>query len=1117
MERIGMTPENSPRHPVEELAEDFVARSRRGEQPAVADYVKKHPELAAEIEELFPALVFLEHCGQASQAVSTVEVGRLGNYRLVREIGRGGMGIVYEAVQESLGRRVALKVLSTQALLKPTWLDRFQRESAAAARLHHTNIVPVYGVGAADGHHFFAMQFIDGESLRDLLTTTPDLANTAEFPSQSTSTNNAVSTARISKSATSAPGSYFREVAQIGVQVAEALAHAHGQGILHRDIKPGNLLCDKHGTIWVTDFGLAKVEGADDLTATGDLVGTLRYMPPERFQGKEDARSDIYSLGLTLYELATRRPAFDQTDRTQLIHQLTHETPTAPRQIDPAIPRDLETILQKAIEREPARRYANAAELADDLRRFLADMPVQARRSSQFELARRWCGRNPVLAGLISFSACMLLVVTIVSLVAYFETSSALALKTSALNLEKIARKDADTAKEGEKAARHEAEKDRDAALETLYGARMSLIHRAWTGGEMDLVMKTLSEAKPKAGQKDMRGWEWHFLDAQARRVVHTLDFRKPGVPGAVFAAAFSPDGQWLAADNGRMKVLILDVKTKQIKLELPQPLSVYRMAWSPDSQRLAVILGGGPVPIWDVATGKLWKSLQPNQGVVCSGLAWHPNSKQVATAFGKEILIWDAETGQIERTLATAGTPAWSPDGARLAVSRFGKDRSIDVWDVAKRKILVQLPSGGVLAWHRDNVRLAVACSDGTAQIWDTTTMQARFILHHPGDVKDVAWNADGDRLATACIDRALRVWHADKGLLETTLRNHDDMVTTVSWHPDGDLLATASTDDRVNLWDLNAYRQSRHGAFTKRGKSHLLSRSQSADGKRVFRVDFKTKEITILDTATNATIHVLPLRYSEQIRWSPTNPQLAWSPPPGNQLRLWDEERQEDRLLLAGNVSFFVWSREGKRIAACDQDGMIQVCDVASGKRLCAIDGREKHMRLAFSPCGDFVVAGGDDQMARIWSVASGLAVGAYAVGELHSNKDEWFVRWSPDNRQLVLPLDQRGLRVVDTATWKEFYSLRAHTDIVASVAWSPNNRRLASLSYRGTQAHVVLWNTSTGLETWAFSFPIDKSSAPRLAWSSDGRRLTCDTIRGSYSWDAPLVSETATLAKK
>ena len=375
-----------------QIADEFLSRLQRGESPTVEEYVAANPELTDVLRDVLP-LVRAGHSTTPSGPEPSRIPERLGEFRVVREIGRGGMGVVYEAVQEPLGRRVALKVLPAAVQLQPHYLDRFRREAQAAARLHHTNIVPVFGVGEATGIHFIAMQFIDGAGL--------DQSGSSKLGSS--------------------------DVARFGLQVAERFAHAHAAGVLHRDIKPSNLLLDTAGAVWVTDFGLAKLADGDDLTGSGDFLGTLRYAAPERLSGPGDERSDVYSLGATLYELLTGRPAFGAANRDQLVRQIAQDEPAS--RLDGSIltiPRDLETVVLKALAKSPAGRYASAGAMADDLRRFLEGRPVTARRASLVEQAWRWCRRRPAVAGLLALSVTALLALLIVSLVANARLSTAL-------------------------------------------------------------------------------------------------------------------------------------------------------------------------------------------------------------------------------------------------------------------------------------------------------------------------------------------------------------------------------------------------------------------------------------------------------------------------------------------------------------------------------------------------------------------------------------------------------------------------------------------------------------------------------------------------------------------
>jgi tetratricopeptide (TPR) repeat protein len=425
------------------LAEEFLARHRRGERPALTEYQSRHPELAERIGDLFPALVLLEDVRPGSQTVpcrkdrqgDAAAPRQLGEYRIVREIGRGGMGVVYEAEQESLGRRVALKVLPPGALADARQVERFQREARAAARLHHTNIVPVFGVGEDNGTHYYVMQYIEGRPLDQVLAELCRLRASGKPDAGAPAPAGAPSSVDVGRSlaegflrkpspeaappasGTAAPldaalgsghvlsdprRSYAKSVAFIGVQIADALEYAAKQGVLHRDVKPSNLLLDVWGNVWLTDFGLAKAAGTPNLTRTGDLVGTLRYLAPERLQGRADVRGDVYALGLTLYEALALRPAFDDAGQVGLFEQIAAADPPRLDSLDGQLPHDLVTVVHKAMARDSADRYQTPRVLADDLRRFLDDRPILARHVGPVERAWRWCRRNPTGATLMA-------------------------------------------------------------------------------------------------------------------------------------------------------------------------------------------------------------------------------------------------------------------------------------------------------------------------------------------------------------------------------------------------------------------------------------------------------------------------------------------------------------------------------------------------------------------------------------------------------------------------------------------------------------------------------------------------------------------------------------------
>ena len=415
------------------IAEQYSEQVAAGKNPSLQDFVARYPEFATEIRELFPTLEVIaavlpadnaplrtvsSSCGFGEQAIS--------DFRLIRELGRGGMGVVHEAEQLSLGRRVALKVLPVSCLLSSQRKARFSQEAKAAGRLHHSNIVPVFGTGSSDDVEFIVMQLIPGVSLDKLIFQLRqakqlrtifgqvDIAAWAAGNDNRTISNEDYD-CDYQPAKTATGKEYWQDIAAIGRQVAEALQYAHDQGILHRDIKPGNLILDVDQRIWVSDFGLAKIVDSDQLTKSGDVLGTVKYMAPERLFGDYDTRSDIYSLGATLYELAALKPAFNTTNQETIARQMFRESPASLSALRPAIPRDFKTIVEKAMAHEPEHRYQTAGELAADLGRFLNDETIKARPANIVSSGIRWSRRNPLLASTVALFASFLITAAFVS------------------------------------------------------------------------------------------------------------------------------------------------------------------------------------------------------------------------------------------------------------------------------------------------------------------------------------------------------------------------------------------------------------------------------------------------------------------------------------------------------------------------------------------------------------------------------------------------------------------------------------------------------------------------------------------------------------------------------
>ena len=881
-----------------ELAEEFLDRYRAGQRPPLKEYVDRHPELAAEIREVFPAMAMMEHIALADETidadhnepVAIPHLEQLGDYRVIREVGRGGMGIVYEAEQASLGRHVALKVLPAQSLRDVKQRRRFEREARAAAKLHHTNIVPVFGVGEQEETPYYVMQFIQGQGLdavmdelkrlravnksnslgtdgegestarytpmrRDasaadvahsLLTgrfePAGDLTDLPDETPKVVHTNDTGSGA-VSSSSLSLPGgpargkskrqNYWEGVARIGHQVADALAYAHGQGIVHRDVKPSNLLLDAKGTVWVADFGLAKASDQQDLTHTGDLLGTLRYMPPEAFGGKADSRGDIYSLGLTLYEMLAFRPAFDEHDRGQLVKRVTTEEPPRLKKLNPEVPRDLETIVQKAIERDPAHRYATASELADDLRRFVDDEPIHARRASIAERVARWGRRNPAVATL-AVAVALLICAVIGGLWFNFEASKrALVVQTRLRdeaeqqkhNAELAAARERDqkaiaiAAKQAAESANKALLSSQDSLRSTLYSAQMNLTKVAWDSGTPSRTLDLLAATVPKPGEPDPRGFEWHYWrrTAHGERTVRKLaGFGKMGF----WSRIFSPDGSLAASldastDQSRSrKLLVYETTTgrllHKIPFELPSTNNVFSssnnaIAFSADGKVVALGFGHRLLPTGSVRTNQDWQ---------IQTTAWNLGDQCV--------LFHDSEVLNV-----SFAVPALSVngDGSRIATGLYALDRSVPRTALTFGSFRVLAVNGGREYIHlTSSTKAEVATefsSDGRLvailnwtvtgpngsdqssrlMIFEVETGRVRF---DSGDQKSIhadqfRFSPDGNRLAAITtnlsLESSLMIVHGEKGRQVASESLASSLSSPrLTFNPDGRTLVVAS-----------------------------------------------------------------------------------------------------------------------------------------------------------------------------------------------------------------------------------------------------------------------------------------------------------------------------------
>ncbi len=1022
--------------------------------------------------------------------IGTAEIGTkvryFGDYELLSEIARGGMGVVYKARQVKLNRVVAMKMILAGQFASQEDVRRFYVEAEAAAKLSHPNIVPVFEVGQHEQQHYFSMGFVDGKSLAH----------------------------RIAQGVLEP-----REAARLLKDVASAIAYAHIEGVIHRDLKPGNILIDKDGTPRVTDFGLAKrVEGeASGLTVTGQILGTPSYMPPEQARGESaevSYLSDVYSLGAVLCCLVTGRPPFQAANAVETLLQVMSREPVSPRQLNASVPLDLETIILKCLEKVPSRRYASAQHLVDELTRFLEGRPILARPVSAAERGWRLCRRHPAIASLTAGIAASLVIGTLVSW-SYAQVANANAKRADdkaaeATTNEKRAdekaaeaivekkRADLKTDEALASAKKAQIEKDRadakaDEARRSLYATRMNLAQMSWEDSRLTRVLALLKQYEPQPGDEDLRGFEWHYWN----RLAHSYQLNLEGHTSAVTSVAFSPDGKRLASACGDLmrkpgEVIVWDAMSGQIMLTLKGHTSgVTSVAFSPDGKWLAS------------ASGDVISPLLPQPG---------------------EVKVWDATSGEVLFTLNGHTGPiscvAFSADGKRLA-SAGGKALGYDipgevkVWDTTsgQETLTLQGHTGFVtsVAFSADGKRLASGSQDQTVKVWDATSGQETLTLKgHTLFVLSVAFSPDGKRLASASWDRAVKVWDATSGQEALTFKGHNSMVSSVVFSPDGKRLASASQDDTVKVWDAT----SGQDILTLNGHiAWVVGVAFSADGKRLASASMD-RTVKVWDVTSSQESLTLKghINVVTSVAFSTDGKRLA-SASQDKTVKVWDATSGQATLSLKGGPNEFfesvAFSPDGKRLAsACaDQTQTVKVWDATSGQATLTLKGHTERVRcVVFSPDGKWLASASDDLTVKVWHATSGqesLTLKGHTAAITS-------VAFSADGKRLATASWDRTVKVWDAMNGQETLTLIGHTHIVSSVAFSANGKLLASASYDQT---VKVWNTTNGQETLTLKGHTNQVMS--VAFSADGKRLASASQDQSVKvWDATSGQETLTL---
>lgn len=1165
------------------ILDDMTSRAAAGENVDVQTYIAEHPEFADRLQSLLPTievLVGLDSDRSASvsaAAVSPADVPQqLGDFRLIQEIGRGGMGIVYEADEISLQRRVALKVLPFASVLDERQLQRFRNEARAVAGLHHPNIVPVYSVGCERGVHYYAMQQVQGQSLAELIASVSNRprsqsgeatvdaaamssgwaglqAGTSEHsgfpalpqarlshpnPHQLETERNAAETLFDTSSR-----DWFRRVATIGKQVADALEYAHGVAIVHRDIKPSNLLLDETGKVWVADFGLAQVDSEAELTMTGELIGTLRYMSPEQLHGdvrSVDSRTDVFSLGATLYELLTLRPVRRGESRAALLASKVEDA-AAPRSINPAVPLDLETIVLRAIAAEPDQRYRAAGDLAEDLQHFLDNQPIHAKRPTIADRFSAWSRRNQRLLWVTTTVLAIVAVVSTTSALlirsAHNETETALtetrrktvALETQTViaesekqNAQKsyarlLAQRGIDGANSGEVKGLFDLADacsavadipDQLGPMSRLWGiAQQHHADRLVIANPVAGVIAFSPDSRYIAMAHDNEVWMCSLATGQPLAPPQTVE--RP-----VGSLVFSPDGHRLIAHSAEGSGQLFSspelirigqpLRHKIATVKYPSMMKS-AAAFSPDGQILMTSGVCGTVKFWNSADGTAAAKPHAPGGIVTE-VDFHPNGKWFVTG-GETTHVWDLETRiAISPSLnhwegVNGGLAIFSPDGNSVATLQ-------GLWNISdwERQILQLEGMSSARTFSRDGHLLACARYNWMVHLWDVEQRQnIGKPLLHSARVRALDFSPDGSKLASVSMSESVRIWD-----VETQTRIHPQFalpgsVSRVHFSNDGQYLAACSLLGPTRVWRTNAAPKT-IAVPLKFSAQCVCVRN---DGKQIAAADAEGRihivELADMNvegapenklpehrrSASGAGLHLQAIAHGTRIA------ALAWSPDGStiaaigdrNTIQFWNTTNGSNTTTTIGAnnavLTSLSWHPDGKTIAIGAQDWSARVLDIESQSVVQTVRCLEQVHGIQFHDNGKWIITGLQDGTLRVWDPETGERIGPMRKHKVPVRSvatcEDFFVSVSGSSNDSVI----RVWPTNDDAY--ENGLLVKYPASVRSVQFVPGTETLAILDWNG---ELRLWE-----------LPQPYSSATQL------QKITTETLGASRNVDGTL----------